>query len=115
MAHHAGGDIGQAVLAVVVAHQLQTQHAGQGGHVHLALVFIAIDEVDRVARALVGVAAVALGCRSRAITRGTARRWGARLASAATTDNRWRDRGTALGVGVASGCADQAARQQQGE
>src|SRR5206468_9571309 len=47
-----------AVYAVVVAHDLQPEHAGQGGQVDFALVLVAGDDVDGVATALAaGVAA----------------------------------------------------------
>ncbi|MBK4733344.1 hypothetical protein [Noviherbaspirillum pedocola] len=46
------------MAAVVMAHDFETEHAGQRRHVGLALVFVAGNEVDRIAGALAGSAGV---------------------------------------------------------
>lgn len=42
--------VGDGRFAVVVANELQAEHAGQGGHVHFALELVAAHDVERVAR-----------------------------------------------------------------
>lgn len=61
-----------AVGAVVVAHDLQAEFAGQGGHVDFGLELVAVGEVDGVARASVHAAGVALRGRACAAAGGAA-------------------------------------------
>ncbi|KAF1041510.1 MAG: hypothetical protein GAK34_02961 [Delftia tsuruhatensis] len=105
-AEQAWRHVGPAVAAVVVAHDFQAEHAWQGGHVHFALVFVAVDEVDGVACALVGAAGVALGGGAGAAAGAAAGRGGAGAAARAATaaaevDAAARAGGAALHGGVA--------------